>query len=159
MKKLMVMLMLMVISVGAFAQTQRGQSSFGLNIGYGFDPGNATLGLDYRYCVTDEFRLSPSLTYLVKNDGLSAFAIDMNAHYVFKLSDMFGFYPLAGLNLSFWKASYGGYSANETRLGANIGLGGEVYATDQISVGLEAKYNIVKDFSQPMLAVRVGYNF
>lgn len=151
--------MLMVISVGAFAQTQRGQSSFGLNIGYGFDPGNATLGLDYRYCVTDEFRLTPSLTYLVKNDGLSAFAIDMNAHYVFRLSDMFGFYPLAGLNLSFWKASYGGYSANETRLGANIGLGGEVYATDQISVGLEAKYNIVKDFSQPMLAVRVGYNF
>ena len=46
-----------------------------------------------------------------------------------------------------------------TRFGANIGLGGEVYATDQITVGLEFKYNIIKDFDQPILGVRVGYNF
>lgn len=107
------------------------------------------------YCVTDAFRLTPSITHLVKNDGLSAWAIDMNAHYVFKLSEMFGFYPLAGLSLSFWKA--GPWDA--TRFGANIGLGGEVYATDRISVGLEAKYNIIKDLDAAALAVRVGYNF
>lgn len=83
----------------------------------------------------------------------------MNAHYVFKLSEMFGFYPLAGLSLSFWKASVGNFSVNETRFGANIGLGGEVYATDRISVGLEAKYNIIKDLDAAALAVRVGYNF
>ena len=46
-----------------------------------------------------------------------------------------------------------------TRFGANIGLGGEVYATDRISVGLEAKYNIIKDLDAAALAVRVGYNF
>ncbi len=86
---------------------------------------------------------------------MNAWAIDMNAHYVFKLSDMFGFYPLAGLSLSFWKAG----PFNETRFGANVGLGGEVYATDRISVGLEAKYNIIKDLDAAALAVRVGYNF
>ena len=155
MKKLIVMILLAVISMSAYAQTRQGQSSFGLNIGYGFDSNNATLGIDYRYNVTDEFRLTPSITHYVKNDGVSAWAIDMNAHYVFKLSDMFGFYPLAGLDLSFWK----GGPWNETRFGANVGLGGEVYATDLITVGLEAKYTILKDFSQPMLAVRVGYNF
>lgn len=168
MKKLIVMCMLAIISMSAFAQTQKGQSSFGFNLGYGFnDFGNATLGVDYRYNLTDEVRLAPSLTYFVKNDGVSAWAIDMNVHYVFKLSDMFGFYPLAGLDLSFWKASvdadYLGHrikaSANETRFGANIGLGGEVYATDQLTVGLEFKYNIIKDLDQPMLGVRVGYNF
>ena len=57
--------------------------------------------------VTDAFRLTPSITHLVKNDGLSAWAIDMNAHYVFKLSEMFGFYPLAGLSLSFGKQVLG----------------------------------------------------
>lgn len=168
MKKLIVMCMLAIISMSAFAQTQQGQSSFGFNIGYGFnDNGNATLGLDYRYNLTDEVRLAPSLTYFVKDNGLSAWAIDMNVHYVFKLSDMFGFYPLAGLDLSFWKQSFKGsfdghsldVSANETRFGANIGLGGEVYATEQITVGLEFKYNIIKDLDQPMLGVRVGYNF
>ncbi|WP_298552342.1 outer membrane beta-barrel protein [uncultured Parabacteroides sp.] len=156
MKKLIVMLMLTLFSIGAYAQTQQGQSSFGFNLGYNFnDVGNATLGIDYRYCVTDAFRLTPSITHLVKNDGLSAWAIDMNAHYVFKLSEMFGFYPLAGLSLSFWKA--GPWDA--TRFGANIGLGGEVYATDRVSVGLEAKYNIIKDLDAAALAVRVGYNF
>ena len=161
MKKLIVMLMLTLFSIGAYAQTQQGQSSFGFNLGYNFnDVGNATIGIDYRYCVTDAFRLTPSITHLVKNDGLSAWAIDMNAHYVFKLSEMFGFYPLAGLSLSFWNWDAGhGLSHNETRLGANIGLGGEVYATDRISVGLEAKYNIIKDLDAAALAVRVGYNF
>lgn len=100
--------MLTLFSIGAYAQTQQGQSSFGFNLGYNFnDVGNATIGIDYRYCVTDAFRLTPSITHLVKNDGLSAWAIDMNAHYVFKLSEMFGFYPLAGLSLSFWKAGLG----------------------------------------------------
>lgn len=160
MKKLFVICMLTIISMSAFAQTQQGQSSFGFNLGYGFnDNGNALVGLDYRYNFTDEVRFAPSLTYFVKDNGLSAWAIDMNVHYVFKLSDMFGFYPLAGLDLSFWKASYGKLSHNMTRFGANIGLGGEVYAADQLTIGLEFKYNIIKDFDQPILALRVGYNF
>ena len=148
------MLMLAVFSLGAYAQTQQGQSAVG------FDSKNATLGVDYRYCITDAVRLSPSLTYFVKNDNHSTWAIDLNAHYVVKLSEMFGFYPLAGLSLSFWNWDAGhGLSHNETRLGANIGLGGEVYATDNLSIGLEVKYNIIKDFDQAMLGVRVGYSF
>ena len=60
MKKLIVMLMLMWFSIGAYGQTQQGQSSFGFNLGYNFnDVGNATIGIDYRYCVTDAFRLTP----------------------------------------------------------------------------------------------------
>ena len=113
------MLMLAVFSLGAYAQTQQGQSAVGFNIGYGFDSKNATLGVDYRYCITDAVRLSPSLTYFVKNDNHSTWAIDLNAHYVVKLSEMFGFYPLAGLSLSFWNWDAGhGLSHNETRLGA-----------------------------------------
>ena len=53
--------MLTLFSIGAYAQTQQGQSSFGFNLGYNFnDVGNATIGIDYRYCVTDAFRLTPS---------------------------------------------------------------------------------------------------
>lgn len=160
MKKFVMMLMLVALSVGGFAQTQQGRSSVGFTVGYGFDSKNATLGVDYRYCLTDAVRLSPSLTYFVKDDGLSAWAIDLNAHYVVKLSEMFGFYPLAGLDLSFWKVDLGhDLSWNKTRFGANIGLGGEIYATQNLSVGLEVKYNIIKDCDQALLGVRVGYNF
>lgn len=160
MKKLIMMLMLAAVSLGAFAQAQKGASSAGLTIGYGFDTENATVGVDYRYCITDAVRLSPSLTYFVKDAGLSAWAIDLNAHYVIKLSEMFGFYPLAGLDLSFWKVDLGhNISYNDTRFGANIGLGGEIYATRDLSVGLEAKYNIIRDIDQFLIGVRVGYNF
>ena len=41
----------------------------------------------------------------------------------------------------------------------NIGLGAEVYATRELSLGLEVKYNIVKDIDQALLGLRVGYNF
>ena len=60
MKKLFLMLMLAVISLGAFAQNRQGDQQVGFNIGYGFDSENATLGVDYRYNLTDEFRLNPS---------------------------------------------------------------------------------------------------
>lgn len=160
MKKLLLLLACVLMSVGAYAQHKQGQSAVGLNIGYNFnDVGNAVLALDYRYSITDEVRLAPSLTYLVKNDQVSAWAIDVNAHYLFQLSDMFGFYPLAGLSLSFWKQDLGLFSANETYFGANLGLGGEFYLTDAITLGLEAKYNIIKDMDAAALAVRVGYTF
>ncbi|RHJ91781.1 porin family protein [Parabacteroides bouchesdurhonensis] len=161
MKKFVIMIMLAVISLGAYAQTEQGKSSIGFNLGYGFDDiDNATVGIDYRYCILDDVRIAPSLTYHVKNNSLSAWAIDVNAHYVVKLSEMFGFYPLAGLDMSFWKVNAGhGLSYNTTRFGANIGLGGEVYATNNLSVGLEVKYLVIKDLSRPMIGVRVGYNF
>lgn len=160
MKKFVFMFLLAVIGLSVNAQTKAGQSSVGFTIGGGFDNvGNATLGVDYRYCVLDNFRLSPSLTYHVKNSGLSAWAIDLNAHYVFNLSEQFGFYPLAGLDLSFWKAGFGNFSENHTRFGANIGLGAEFYATDNLTFGVEFKYLGIKDVGRPMLGFRVGYSF
>ncbi|MDH6305873.1 opacity protein-like surface antigen [Parabacteroides sp. PF5-5] len=159
MKRIVVLLMLVVFSLGVHAQNHKGDSSFGLNLGYGFDSENVTLGLDYRINFTDAVRFAPSITHFVKDNGLSAWMIDVNAHYVFPLSEYFGFYPLAGLSLGFWKASAGGWSHNDTRFGANLGLGGEVYASKEITLGLEVKYNIVKDIDQALIAFRVGYNF
>lgn len=153
MKRILLALVLTVITVTASAQ--RGTQSVGLALGYAFDTNNATIALDYRYNITDEWRLAPSIGVYVKNDHISAWAIDMNAHYVFKLSEMVGFYPLAGLSLSFWDV----YKHDTTRFGANLGLGAELYATDNITVGIEAKYNIIKHYDQANLAVRIGYNF
>lgn len=160
MKRVVVIVLLSVFSLGVFAQKHRGDSSFGLNLGYGFDSENVLLGIDYRFNMTDELRLVPSITHFIKNDFHSAWAIDMNAHYVFPLSEYFGFYPLGGLGLSFWKWDVGNdLSHNETRFGANLGLGGELYASKELTVGLEVKYHIIKDYDQAMFALRVGYNF
>lgn len=163
MKKWMV-LVLMLVSASVFAQTERGQSSVGANVGYAFDRENVTFGIDYRYSITDEVRIAPSITHFVKNNHLSAWDFDVNAHYLVQLSDVFGFYPLAGLSLSLWKADLGkledfGFNKNENYFGVNVGLGAEVYATQNITVGLEVKYHIIKDFDQALIAVRAAYVF
>lgn len=154
------MMMFAIGSIGAFAQTHEGQSAFGFNLGYHFnDEGNAVIGIDYRYSVTDNWRVAPSISYMAKSHGLSAVAIDVNAHYLFSLSDMFGFYPLVGLDLSFWRVGMGHLHDNRTRLGANIGLGGEYYLSDFLTLGLEFKYNAMKTFDAAVLGVRFGYTF
>ena len=54
MKKLFLVLSMICLSLTVFAQADKGRSSFGFNLGYAFDSEQATLGLDYRYCLTDE---------------------------------------------------------------------------------------------------------
>ncbi|MGM9758627.1 MAG: outer membrane beta-barrel protein [Parabacteroides sp.] len=167
MKKILVGLVLwMGLFSMASAQTREGDSSVGLGIGYAFDSEQAAISLDYRYSLTNALRINPELTYLVKKHGLSAWLIDVNAHYLVPLSGSFGFYPLAGLSFSAWNADgagdwYGDKKTSDTitRIGANIGLGGEFYVTREFTVGLEVKYNIIKDLDQALLGVRVGYNF
>jgi len=165
MKKLVILCMLTVFSFGVYAQTERGQSSVGLTLGYGFDTENPTIGLDYRYSLTNYLRINPSVSHYIKNDGLSAWAIDLNAHYLVGLSEQFSFYPIVGVDLSFWDQKImkepreSDASISNTRFGVNLGLGVEMYATERITVGLEAKYAIVKDYDQAWIGLRAGYSF
>jgi len=161
MKKFIMVLLLVVCGTSiASAQAGKGLSSFGVNLGYGFDSKNVSFGVDYRYCLTDEIRLSPAITYLIQNDGLSATMIDVNAHYIFPCTDRFNLYPLAGLSLSFWENDlHDNISAHETYIGANVGVGGEVYVTHDVTLGMELKWNIIKDHGQIFLGIRAGYCF
>lgn len=160
--------MLAIFSVAAFGQKQQGQSSIGFNLGYAFDSENVLLGLDYRYSITDEIRINPGVSHLIKKDGINAWMIDLNLNYLINLNEMVAFYPIAGLSLDFWKldakldlGNFGKYgiSENFNRFGVNLGLGIELYATEEMTLGIETKYNLVKDIDQAILALRVGYVF
>lgn len=154
MKRLIVLLVFTAIATIGYAQ--KGQTSVGFTLGHAFDTENVIGGLDLRYNITDDVRLAPSLSHFFGNNGLSAWAVDVNAHYVFKLTKEFGFYPLGGVGMTFWDHKWGG---STNRFGVNVGLGGELYATKEFTVGLEVKYNIVSDFEQAIAGIRLGYNF
>ena len=65
MKKFVVVLMLALFSIGVHAQTEKGRSSVGLNLGYSFnDIGNTAIGIDYRYSIIDAVRIAPSVNSL-----------------------------------------------------------------------------------------------
>lgn len=149
------MIMLLVFAaISTIGYAQKGQTSAGFTLGHAFDSENVVAGIDLRYNVTDELRVAPALSHFIKKNNANAWAVDVNLHYVFPLTDMFGFYPLGGAGLTYWDAGNA-----KARLGLNIGLGGEIYATKEVTVGLEMKYNIVSDFDQAIIGLRVGYNF
>lgn len=158
MKKVFVLLFALVAIGHASGQTKQGDSSLGLTVGYSLDSHvkHPVVGFDYRYNITDEVRVAPSISHYFKHNGLSAWMGEVNAHYVVKLDDQFGFYPLGGITFSSWSTAC---NDDLTRLGATIGLGGELYATALITVGLEVKYCIIQDVSHPLAGIRVGYNF
>lgn len=164
MKKIVMLLLLAVIGFSASAQIERGRSSVGLNLGYGFDTENPVIGIDYRYLLTNAIRINPGVSHYIKKDGLSAWAIDLNFHYLVPLSQTVNFYPIVGADLSFWdqrlvKEPRAEGSKATTRFGANLGLGLEVYATNNLTVGLDVKYMIISKVDQAVLSARVGYNF
>ena len=94
---------------------------------------------------------------MFRNNGASAWYIDFDAHYVVSVTRYFAFYPIGGMGMSVW--DFKGSDGNRTRLGLNVGIGAELYATDEISVGTDMKYNLTKDYDQALVAVRVAYHF
>lgn len=164
MKKIVMLFIMAFVAISISAQNEQGRSSVGLNLGYGFDTENPIIGLDYRYSMTNAFRINPGVSHYIKKDGLSAWAIDLNLHYLVPLSETVSFYPIVGANLSFWDQKWEkeprvDASETATRFGANIGLGLEYYATSNVTVGLEVKYLIISKVDQAVLSARVGYSF
>jgi len=163
MKKFVLLIMMSVVVLGISAQNERGRSSVGFNLGYGFDTENAIIGLDYRYSLTNAIRINPGVSHYIKKDGLSAWAIDLNFHYLVPLSERFSFYPIVGADLSFWDQKFikepRDASDTSTRFGANVGLGLEYYLANNLTIGLEAKYLIISKVDQAVISARIGYSF
>ncbi|MDR3261719.1 MAG: outer membrane beta-barrel protein [Tannerella sp.] len=155
MKKMIFVCLLAILAVNGHAQ--RGRASVGSHLGYALDCEAATIGFDYRYHFLPDFRLAPSITYMIRNNDVSAWYMDMDFHYMVPVSSIFSFYPIGGVGLSIW--NWNGREGNDTRLGLNVGLGGELRLTREISVGLDMKYNVVSTYDQALTAVRVAYHF
>jgi outer membrane protein X len=104
-------------------------------------------------------------------------------HYLFNIDSKFSVYPLVGLTFTGWKwkddysdygylgdfgdilaglagnEDYGGSSSTDTRFGANIGGGISYKLTEQLSIGLEAKYSIVSPYDQFIPGINLTYKF
>ncbi|MDR2764559.1 MAG: outer membrane beta-barrel protein [Tannerella sp.] len=156
MKKLLLTSIVMLCVASGYAQ--RGHMSVGTKLGYAAEWETVTLGVDYRYNFLPDFRLAPSLTYMLRNRGMSAWYMDMDCHYIVVVSDLFSFYPIGGLGVSVWRPHLFG-TDGVARVGLNVGLGAELWLSPEISIGMEMKYNIISTYDQALAAVRVAYHF
>lgn len=167
MKRLFVTL---VILMTGFCATwaQKGEQSIGAKLSYGSEIENLGFGVHYRNNLTDHFRVEPSFDYFLKKDYVTSWDLNLNAHYLFELSNNMSIYPLIGLTYSHWGVDLGSIdfgdikvdtSANEGRFGINLGGGIELPVSYNFSVGAELKYQIISDFDQWVVGVNCAYKF
>ena len=145
---------------------EKGISSVGGIVGYAIESEQAVVGFDFRYNVLNRVRLAPSVLYHVKKNDTDDLFLNADVHYLGRITPKMTLYPLAGLGVSFlrhrtpnilpMKEKY----VTETRLGLNLGFGGEVRVSKDLIIGAEFRYNWTERwYNRAMLLARVATYF
>lgn len=110
MKKILVVICAIMVSIGAFAQ--KGKSEVGINMDlaptFSTNPASFNLGVGakYRYGISNKFRLDANFTYYFPSlkeldedefDKIKMWDLSVNIQYLLKFKDKLTFYPLAGI--------------------------------------------------------------
>lgn len=157
MKKLLLSLIVIALSMGAFAQT--GSKEIMPRLGYQTESERFSLGVEGRYSLTENIRLAPALDFFFPKDHLTGLDVNFNVHYVLPLEGGFKFYPLVGLNVMNNRFSFGGESIADTQFGFNLGLGGQYDITDNGYLNLEFKYTFVEGKDPAHITLGYGVRF
>lgn len=138
MKKLLLIVALVAICMGANAQT--GEKSLMLKMGYQTDYKRFGLGAEGRYNITDNIRLAPDVLFFFPNNHTTGLDINVNAHYVFDIQDGLSLYPLAGIGVINNRFSHAGHSNGSTDFGFNLGAGASYDLSGNSYVNFDFKY-------------------
>lgn len=180
MRRVMLSAIIAMASVGTvFAE--KGESAVGVNVGVapcmesGVSLTNVGIGVKYQYNFTNALRAEADFDYGFKAKGMSLWDVSANAHYLFNVTDKFTVYPLVGVGYASLKGEWGfdwdddpsdysrsyekGGTATTGKFLVNFGIGAEYAVSSKISVGFEAKYQYIQDFSRLPLSIGVTYKF
>lgn len=146
MKKILLSIALLAGTLGAFAQTEKGEKSIVGNIGLKSDPGRFQVGAQGRYVLIDNVRLAADANFVFPKDKTTGFDINLNAHYVFDVYENTTVYPLVGISMQ--NARFAGKntiigkipSDSYTNWGFNLGAGGSYNLSSNTFVNAELKY-------------------
>ncbi|MBQ9184706.1 MAG: porin family protein [Bacteroidales bacterium] len=159
MKKLVIAVVALLMSISAFAQ--QGDKAIGVNLVYGSEIKNIGLGIKGQYFFLDNVRGEASFNYFMKKDNVKLWELNANAHYMLGNESMW-FYPLAGFNLANVKAEYylngGTISDSESKLGLNLGAGIQFPVSEMLDFTAEAKY-VISDYDQFVIGIGLLYKF
>ncbi len=130
--------------------------------------GNPIVSLTGIYEISLPLHLKPSINVFIPNITktefekrvISAYSIDLDAHYVFNALDRFELYGLGGLNMLFvrMKTVYDfeefteKFTGSNTALGLNLGAGSYIKIKDEFDLFVEVKAIIGKQIQGVLTA-------
>ncbi len=170
MKKLLISIVVCFLSVyNLSAQDQTGLISVAGNLSYGTKMESLGVGLRGQYGFTDNIRGSIEYKYYIDRRNWSAWMINTDLHYVFSASDVVSLYPIAGVSISRWtwdpeRVKIDGLEkflakTSESRFGMNLGFGSQIAIGHKSFLQIEAKEDLIKNYSQFVISVGFMYQF
>lgn len=138
------------------ANAQKGEMTLGVMGGFATYNNGGFMDAYFQYNIIDHVRIAPDLGYAFRNDGKSAFLLDVDVHFPFRLAKGFGIYPLVGFTFNNWSYYNDG---NASRAGANFGAGFDIYLTSYLKLTLQGKYSLMNDTGGGFFGMGIGYVF
>lgn len=158
-KSLVVIAALLVTMIGMpaiSASAQRGEKSLVINGGYASQNNSGYANVAFHYTFANHFRIAPDMGYVFRNQGSSAYLLDVDMHFPFRVGKGIGLYPLAGFAYNNWSVKHG---RSASRAGGNFGGGLDLYLTSNLKFNVQAKYTLVNDYSGVYVGLGIGYVF
>lgn len=156
-KYLLIAIVALATALGASAEA--GDISVGGEFAYASKHSMAGLGLQVQIEPITNLRFAPEFMYYFKNDGMSAYNVNLNLHYVIPTSTTFAIYPLAGFSYANFKLDHMIGDDSVDRCGANIGMGAQYQIKERLHFFTEERFQIMKDWNQSVTVLGLKYTF
>lgn len=158
MKRILFLLVMMTMALGVSAQ--EGRTEIGGNLSFGTKAHGPALGVKLRYNFDHKWRGEINMNNFMESDYLDMWDMNFNMHYLFPMSSDVNIYPIGGLTITNWgNSSDKNHSTRYTRMGINLGVGGEYRLAPKWTLTLEMKGQLVGDGAQSVIAFGVAYRF
>lgn len=154
-----IFLAIMAFATALGASAESGDISVGAQFVYGSKHSMAGLGAQVQIEPITNWRFAPEFIYFFKNDGMSAFNVNVNIHYVIPTSSTFAIYPLVGFTYANFRADAPGGHVTDDRCGANVGLGAQYQIKERLHFFTEERFQILKDWNQSVTCLGLKYTF
>lgn len=171
MKKFIVFIMIVMVAIGANAQTKKGEGSVLGSLGYQTNYERFGLEAQGRYVIANNLRIAPDISLFFPKDKVTGLDVNLNFHYVFNFREDgqgFSVYPLAGIGMQnnfFGKRTItiDGVSAEQksdsrTKFAFNLGGGISLPLSAHSFLNAEAKF-MFADEDNVVIMLGYGYKF
>lgn len=163
--RIAVVVMAVLFCLPLMAQEGRGKMSFGPKLGYITRNESAIAGLTFDCALSKCFRLATTIGTAFRHEDLDTFIFEMDGHFTVCNTSRWGVYPLVGLAYNSWGrhnvniVASDDVSTHTNCLGLNVGAGVDLFCSNNLKLGFEAKYTLIRHYPNATAAFRIAYIF